>query len=477
MPKGNCTEDGIVPLRGVVRNGQLASLLDQNGNEIGAPVTANFDPVTKMPKMCFGSNSVSIKQQSAPLLTVACGNSITSQARYFASDGSTLGNPAAADGFWKPVSEIQLANMLSDAPMDFRQIAAGTRIDVFGVYGYSGQTLATINSDLATNFFAPLAAGGIRPQLVLGHALLENDISSGATNAEIKQRLDTWMANIKAMWPGVCILLCTPRPSFSNDNSEKVSAFQYAVAYTKSLNNGIDVFVADVSIAYENPELPGTPLAGFADASVHPNSTGALKNARIIAATLKLIIPVVSRDWTMLSANVPLSGSVSIAGTRITGTAPTGGASATPAANTSLASEALQPGWRLSYTAAANATPLDLASVNIGYVSSMTTASKLAQFVRVKILSGAANLRGVEMSNRHTNDSGNDWRHFIKAATADGDCNGWEDGDVLTLAAPLFPPTAGRTIAGVSPYVRCWANLAGGSFTVDIQAIGNRTVA
>mgnify|MGYP000417363033 CR=1 FL=1 len=40
MPKGTFSEDGIVPLRGVVRDGQLAALLDHEGNELGAPVTA-----------------------------------------------------------------------------------------------------------------------------------------------------------------------------------------------------------------------------------------------------------------------------------------------------------------------------------------------------------------------------------------------------------------------------------------------------
>lgn len=42
MPKGNYTKtkESIVPLRGVVRGGKLSALLDQEGNEIGMPVTA-----------------------------------------------------------------------------------------------------------------------------------------------------------------------------------------------------------------------------------------------------------------------------------------------------------------------------------------------------------------------------------------------------------------------------------------------------
>lgn len=43
MPKGDFskTKDFVVPLRGVVRDGKLAALLDQNGAEIGMPVTAS----------------------------------------------------------------------------------------------------------------------------------------------------------------------------------------------------------------------------------------------------------------------------------------------------------------------------------------------------------------------------------------------------------------------------------------------------
>lgn len=43
MPKGDFkkTKESIIPLRGVVRDGKLAALLDQHGVEIGMPVTAN----------------------------------------------------------------------------------------------------------------------------------------------------------------------------------------------------------------------------------------------------------------------------------------------------------------------------------------------------------------------------------------------------------------------------------------------------
>lgn len=470
--------DGPVLIFGVVRNGQIASLLDQNGAEIGAPVTHEIDPTTgriTLHPMEMTANGVPI----SPLLTVACGNSISSQCRYYAADGVTLGTPNVAGGYWFPKCEIQIANMLSGAPMEFQAMSApGTRIDAFGVYGYSGQTLSTINGDLATNFFAPLATAGIRPQLVIGHALLENDIATPASNAEIKQRLDLWVAHVRNMWPSAIILLCTPRPSFSNNTQGKIDAFNYARTYTLSLDNSASIFVADVALAYYDPTNPAIPLSGYTDASVHPNTKGSVANARIIGATLRRIVPVVKRDWTTLSANVPLSGSVSVATTRVTGTGPTGSAVGSPAVNASAVSEALNPAWRISYSAASNATPLDLNTLNIGYPSSATTASKIGAYTKLRLVSGASNIRSIELSNRHSNnDASNDWRFHLHQVTSDSDCGAWIDGDELTILMPQFPPTSGKTITNVSPYLRFYANLTGGDFIVDVLAFGNRQVA
>lgn len=46
MPKGKFSQDGIIPLRGVVRGGKLAALLDQDGAEIGAPVVGIINSVS-----------------------------------------------------------------------------------------------------------------------------------------------------------------------------------------------------------------------------------------------------------------------------------------------------------------------------------------------------------------------------------------------------------------------------------------------
>lgn len=58
MPKGDFskTKDSIVPLRGVVRGGKLAALLDHNGVEIGMPVTA-AESVTGVMKFLATGNT------------------------------------------------------------------------------------------------------------------------------------------------------------------------------------------------------------------------------------------------------------------------------------------------------------------------------------------------------------------------------------------------------------------------------------
>lgn len=48
MPKGDFKKatESIVPLRGVVRNGKLAAIIDQDGVELGMPVTSIENEVT-----------------------------------------------------------------------------------------------------------------------------------------------------------------------------------------------------------------------------------------------------------------------------------------------------------------------------------------------------------------------------------------------------------------------------------------------
>lgn len=191
----------------------------------------------------------SVPKTKAPqLLTVACGNSIAAQAQW-----NAVGTSA-----YSTKSELQIANMLSGAPMRFPRITASTRTDRHGVYGYSGQTLATINSDIAAEWFATLDTGGVIPDLVVGLALTENSIAGGATAASIRADLDTWISKVQAKWPAAKILLVTPRVSISYNTAGIVAVYQDIRDYMLSKNNKRSIFVARAD-AYESTTSPGTP--------------------------------------------------------------------------------------------------------------------------------------------------------------------------------------------------------------------------
>jgi hypothetical protein len=178
------------------------------------------------------------------MVTVACGNSITAQSKY---SGSYFGTK----------SEIHWANVLSGAPMNFKLMTASTRADKFGIYGYSGATLATILGDLDTNWFTPLKTANIIPDLVIGHALVENDISS-RTTAQISASILSWLRNVQNRWPGARVLLVTPRPSFLFNTAQIVQTYQGVRDYMLSLDNGKDVFVARGDV-YESDTDPAKP--------------------------------------------------------------------------------------------------------------------------------------------------------------------------------------------------------------------------
>jgi hypothetical protein len=183
--------------------------------------------------------------KTAPaMVTVACGNSITAQSKYTGS-------------YFQTKAEIHWANVLSGSPMNFKLMTASTRADKFGVYGYSGATLATILTDLDTNWFAPLKTANIIPDLVIGHALTENDIGT-RTVAQITASILSWLRNVQNRWPGARVLLVTPRPSFGFNTTQVVQTYQGVRDYMLSLDNGRDIFVARGDV-YESATDPAKP--------------------------------------------------------------------------------------------------------------------------------------------------------------------------------------------------------------------------
>lgn len=169
------------------------------------------------------------------MVTVACGNSITVLSQF----GQTT--------FAK---EIHLANMLCGSAMQFKQMLATTRSDKYGIYGYGGQTLPTILADLETQWFTPIANAGVVPDLIIGDALIENDIVAGQTVAQMQASIQTWLRTVRNRWQGARILLNTPHPSLSYNSAGLKANYASMCAYIMSLNNDKDVFSCNISNGY-----------------------------------------------------------------------------------------------------------------------------------------------------------------------------------------------------------------------------------
>lgn len=395
------------------------------------------------------------------MLTVVCGNSIAATARHNTS-------------YWNIASELHTANNLSGSPMAFGRLtisggtqsnwnASGTGVsDVWGVYGYSGQPLATINTDAEANWFTPIITAGRIPGLVVGLALLENDVSSGRTVAQMTADLKVWMALVRR-WSGVRILLCTPRPSLSNNTPTIVANWQAICDYMLTLDNGVDVFVARLN-TYENPASPATPLSGYTDASVHPTTKGACANARVLAATLSRIAASWSVQARMLSANLALTGSGAASGTGWSGTLPTSCTSPTAASalNHTGVLLAEQPGILITFTQNAGLS-IDAGALALpacAYAGG--AATQLSAFAEVEIVSGAEHIRWVALQPRIFDGSGNSFQYYQNQQTGDGDGD-FRDGDVLTMIVPPQVAVSGN-ISSLNPYLRL-VHKTGGSGT------------
>jgi lysophospholipase L1-like esterase len=372
------------------------------------------------------------------MMTLAVGNSISAQSQYGFAGASS----------WQYRSELQWANTLTGAPMRFAEMTPTTRSDRNGVYGYSGQELGTINADIAAQWIAQATGASVTPELVVGLSLLENDVANGIAVATMQTRLQTWISTVRAQWPSVKLLICTPRPSFSNNTGPLVANYQAIRDYILGLDNGSDIFVSRLD-AYENGASPGTPLAGYTDASVHPNAKGALVNARTIAATLRRLgarrTPINPQG-----ANLTLTGSIAATGTGVTGTMPTAG-SFNFVTNVTTVSVANNPGWSIAFTPLSAATsPNDAQCTHAS--NSVAGAVQVSPYAVVRIVSGAANLRGLGLEPRINDGSGNNFRNYLQLNGTDVDVD-FIDGDVLTLVMPPRPAASG-SLAAVQNYFR-----------------------
>lgn len=416
-----------------------------------------------------GTNWVSIGNTTPKnaLTTVIIGNSITTAQKY--------GAGGIGDG-WTLKSEIQIGSALSGSPLKFPKITATTRCDAWGTYGYSGATLSTILSDLQSQVWTPLQTAGVKPDIIVGGALLENDIPTGVSVASMQALITQFIRDAQARYPGVIILLATPHPSYDYNTPTKVANYQSMVSYLQSLDNGVDIFTSTIN-TYENSASPGTPLAGFTDATVHPNGKGSMRNARVFAATLRRIVASVKQSYYCIGSNIPFSGSAAASGTNVTGTVPTS-VSIVGSANGTYVGLAEQPGFLETVTANAGSggVPVDL-----GYCSVASQAytgganTQLSPFVEVEIVSGAENLAWINFNPRFNDGTNNIISPYIQNVTADIKPE-LQNGDIFTFRVPpklrTDVPGLTSTFTAVQNYFGLIPQVAGGTFAVRFRTSG-----
>lgn len=400
------------------------------------------------------------------LLAISIGNSIGAQAKHNAS------------GYWEPTAALWWANAFSGGAMRFKRVTATTRMDEYGVYGYSGQTLPTILADLQVQVFDNLR-GITVPDLVIGSALLENDIAGGATVAAMQASLKTFLRTVQYRWPGAIVILCTPRPSFSYDTAGKVSAYQGIRDYILGLDNSHTIFASRMD-GYENPASPGTPLGTsgapiYTDSSVHPNSKGAMINGRALAATLLRISAAWKSPFDVMSTNMPLSGSGAASGTNVSGTVPTS-TTVSGSSNGTYVAAAEAPGLLQTVTVASKGSepPYDLSTFNFGALS-LSDVTQISPFIVYEIVSGASAIRSLELWPRVNDGGGNNFQKFVTDQTNYAEPD-YQNGDILTLRCPPLI-AASDSISACTVYGKLWTKLAGGTPSFRVLAQGVEIVA
>ena len=391
------------------------------------------------------------------LLAVVIGNSIA---------GGASGGPGRNSGVrWQTGSDLHTALYLTGgAGIRFGRITASTRADGWGVYSYSGQTLATINSDLAAQLYAPLVSASLVPDLIIGHSLLENDIAAGATYAQCLARLQRWEYEALGRYPSAMLWVMTPRPSYSYNTPAKVAVYQQISDYIMGRDDGRTWWATRLN-AYENPAAPGTPLAGYTDASVHPNTLGGMANGRTMAETLRRINGTGRVAYRCVSANFALDGTTAATGTNVSGTTATG-TSYIGTSNGVIVCAANQPGVTIALTQTAGQA-FDIATFACGQVN--VSGTQFSPYIIARIDSGGSQLRSVGIEARVYDGTTSPFvvGNALGTADADGD---YRDGDILTMRMPPIvqaDSTLAGAITSIQPYLRATRKTAGGSTVLE----------
>jgi len=269
-------------------------------------------------------------------------------------------------------------------------------------------------------------------------------------------------------------LLWTPWPSVFYDTAAKRATADYVRAYVLSLAQQYDNIEAlDSSRLHAGDDWQ--PYAGLTD-GIHPANTNYTVSQRIgKACGKKLRVLLGSRaSWgkPIQSANLGMTGTVAAGTAGANGTAPTGCTftNNAPSGGT-IVSVAEQPGWTITYGNTDAAVGKDFGEFSLaGIVPSDLT--KVDPVISLVVESGASNLLGIQIRARmFYTDTTNDSKQITNTGGTYVDAE-WIDGDTIEMVAPRLIPTAGKTLATISLYLKPVLKGQIGTTRIRIKTLG-----
>jgi hypothetical protein len=428
-----------------------------------------------------GGSAIGRNPLSRALVVMTAGNSIeASYGRYIEASSAFFPTSIIAHG-------LNFAGHITKRV----RLSAGSDANFWDRYGalcHGGATLETITDDVTTSgWLAQLATDAAVPDMLACVALPENDIAAGASFATMRDRYDRFIGVIRGVFPGVKIFLGTPLPSYSYDTAAKQQVARDVAQLIRDLElaNG-DIYCVEQGATYADDQYQ--PLAlGYVEetgapgtGTVHPQPRAAVAAGRPWGAKIRAVFgpPSLGR---IVSINPTLSGSIAATGgaTGVTGTQPTGAGSfgfAVPA-GFAVASTALDPGWRITYTQTAlQGTPDTQVPGPVLAGTVPTDAAGVEAFMRLKIVSGASSLSHLRLRVRRLyTDVTNDFSEQFAIRSSDrvdGRLPEWRDGDEFIIRTPRQLYTAAKTIQTVSLMPEVYMKNALGTLVLEITGMG-----
>lgn len=487
MPKGDFKKatESIVPLRGVVRNGRLAAILDQDGVELGMPVTSLENEVTGVIRKTAGG----IVLTDSPLgpsplkpTMMLFGNSIARLQRRNGYGGGA--NQVGGYGWlWWAMSFLgwPLEFVLTG---DEKTIGSDTTNSSMcdGIYGYSGGSSVQILEQI------PVALGSSLPDVMFFN-VMENDpfqIDAGTiTIAQVSAAYDGTLAKAaekgaQAVWLG-----CLPSSGLSTSSlrSAYYACEQAAIAAcAKAGAIYIPVWdlYMDSSSAYPVPLNTGS-FTNMVFTNVHPMQAGVLIGVRVADVLERYGYSIINEPINgahaspkLIHGNALMAGSGGGVSGGYTGAAPATVTILTDAANITSAVSAVNvvgghQELNVNITVGAQTGIKVLAQLyTIAYsTTGFAVGDNVSMFCDLK-LNSASNLRVIEGSIAFQGGSNNPF--VFSVTTGDDVVMPIPVGRRMRIRTPIVKVTAGTT--GVRQTTKLLAKKDAASAAVDATIYG-----